>query len=353
MFPSSMISCLQAYPKPCHLDSVSTNGINAMPAMLRACVLCVLLGTVLAKGGDDEGISGEVGGAWHALAHSSWWTVCGLGELREELLAGILLWVYRPSGATPSILCGFLHSPSQFLPFLALYMTGWVDCDTGLWWPVHWAYMLVLMLAMPFLTQTDRHTLDITRKLASIPILGCRGSTLANAYFYMTTLLSASDQYLDSMTAAIALQCDWRLAWVMTTVIFVSIILQVLAAGVAANGEMIPMFWAFLGVPPEAAALAMQRRKAMEDPSMERDIHFQRVQDENDKRSLKFVASQGIAKLVTENIPQAYLAIKFAEEVKPSKTVWFSAALSLALGTKAFIVAMSYFCTRSDAPPVE
>mmetsp|Transcript_8073 Transcript_8073/g.14871 ORF Transcript_8073/g.14871 Transcript_8073/m.14871 type:complete len:502 (+) Transcript_8073:83-1588(+) len=48
-------------------------------------------------------------------------------------------------------------------------------------------------------------------------------------------------------------------------------------------------------------------------------------------------AVQGITRLLTENIPQAILSIRFAREVKPSKVVYASVGLSLTLAVKAFL----------------
>jgi len=284
--------------------------------MFRLSVFFGLFGSVVAKEADK-----------HIAADFSWWAACGGSVLALEILVGFLAWLadWLPHSA----FC-LLHIPAQFLPLMVNFLPGWVDCETGLWWPVHWTYTLVLVLSMPGLTQSPSGS----KQNASIPLMDwctitSKGSYLAQAYFYVTSFLSASDQYLDSMTAAIALQCEWRLAWMMVSVIFVSLALQALAAAVAAEEGrgLASAINVLAGTPPEAMlggagqGALMTRHQAHE-----------------------YAASQGLAKLVTENGPQAYLAIKFAKEVKPSPMVWFSVAMSLALATKAAIGGLQFFC---------
>merc|ERR1712107_484219 len=54
------------------------------------------------------------------------------------------------------------------------------------------------------------------------------------------------------------------------------------------------------------------------------------------KNSGSFVASQAIARFATENLPQAALSIMFAQEMKPSLTVYCSTATSLFMALNAF-----------------
>lgn len=65
-------------------------------------------------------------------------------------------------------------------------------------------------------------------------------------------------------------------------------------------------------------------------------------------------AVQGITRLLTENIPQAILSIRFAREVKPSKVVYASVVLSLTLAVKAFVGGAYYFakngCNKISEP---
>lgn len=348
--------------KACRQDMTFTQGTTLFKAMLRVFPFVVLLGTVSATGGDEV-----VVGGFAVDAHNSWWTLCGIGVLALEFLVGVLWWIctrdyfgVRRNEHMPVFVAAWTgviaHGAAQFLPLIAILSPGLVDCGTGLWWPVHWLYTFVLLLAMPVLSGSGKGS----HQAASIPILGCKGSYLAQAYFYVTSVLGSSDQYLDCMSAAVALQCEWRLAWVMVSIIVVSITLQALAAAIV-NGHAKWGVWSFVGFAPEAIALAgqvdlrEQQKEMMSNPlrcKMDPNWKGKEWRTEEsliaEDNGLKFAASQAVAKLVTENVPQAYLAIKFAYEVKPSKMIEFSAAMSLALAFKAFIGGLSYLC--SDHP---
>jgi len=262
------------------------------------------------------------------LGHSIGWWVAG-SVLAMELAIGFGFWLSHSQQDIrfPDKIITLFHllnGPMQFLPFLALKL-GWVKCDTGVWWPVHWFYLGSLMIGMPDLTMTNNMTSIEVMEDFKLPILGCKGTFPAKAYVFIVGVMNATDVYMDVMTCAIAFSCGWDLARVMLATLFFGLILQVIAAAIlspqpkwygAASGVL-------LGDSLEAAAGSL---------------------GENGKR---FAASQGLARFFTENCPQAYLSVRFALEVKPSKTVWASVAISLILSFKAFVDGAVYFCKGS------
>lgn len=309
-----------------------TQCISWMRFLLRVCTLCSLLRSVMAK--EDQGHVKDEAGAGGTLGEwaKPLWNICGPSVIALEFVVGFILWFTGCSERFFRI--GFVHGPMQLLPLIVYFRQGWVNCGTGLWWPVHWVYVLVLQLSMSVLTQSINGTMSH----AEVPFFGWKGTPVAKLYLYSTTVLNASDQYLDCMTAAIALQCGWSLAWAMVTVIFVSAALQALAAAkLAGKGGDIA---ALVGISPEASAAS---------PNGVFPGRENKGGQPTDGK--KFAAAQGVAKLVTENIPQAYLAVKFSNEVKPSKMVYFSAAMSLTLAMKTFVSSLMYFLGEKTAEP--
>merc|ERR1712124_194602 len=112
------------------------------------------------------------------------------------------------------------------------------------------------------------------------------------------------------MNVAIAWSCGWRFAWLMLAVLLCSLALQALAGQLAdkLEGGLLVL----LGFLPDAMATA-------------------------DEKGVRFAAYLGVARMLTENLPQAGLALWFSHEMKPSKFVYVNIAISLCVAAKSFI----------------
>jgi len=117
------------------------------------------------------------------------------------------------------------------------------------------------------------------------------------------------DTYGDCMNIAIAYSCDWQHAWAMLAVFIWSFVLQIAAAAMMTGWK--GTFFTIVGKIPEAGMYM-------------------------DAEAVKFAATANMWKLLTENIPQAALAIWLANDLKPLWFVYLNVSVSLILAVKSF-----------------
>ena len=120
-----------------------------------------------------------------------------------------------------------------------------------------------------------------------MPVLKLQGHAFG-AYLYVLGLLHAYDQYGDGMNIVGAYKCAFALRHWMAGVFAASLALQVLAGMAAQFGA--GGLWTAAGLLPEGAVAG-------------------RFYD-----SLRYAAVTGMARFFTENLPQAYLAVRLTGE---------------------------------------
>jgi len=256
----------------------------------------------------------------------------------------------------------FLHFLLQFVPFgcyvIAMYFEcplELISCKSGMWWPIHWCYFAILFLVLPVMGGAP------WQNQAVVPHLGMKGSYCARSWLYALSLIHCCDQYLDSMGAAIALMCGWRLAWLMAALIPIGMLLQALITAVVAPSNRTELALVTLfGFTPQSSLLRILHHEEVETNNRENNNEAAGEESEptvlsplkghveDVKASASFVAAQGIARFVTENLPQAALSIMFAQEMKPSLTVYCSTATSLFMALNAFSQGISYFSLAEE-----
>lgn len=238
-----------------------------------------------------------------------------------------------------SYFAALLHVPMQWVPLLAIKTIMQVElhvsedtskrCSCGLNWQMHFGYTLVLVAASPALSMSCKGSMED----GDVPIMSGLTPYLAKylypLYLYTITLLGAADQYLDATVAAAALACEWRLAWAMVLAFVVSIACQTIAACIG-NKDLAGGFYLLMGVCPEGYINAHEgTHHAYEERK-------------------GYQVAVGIARLVTESLPQAYLQTAFVYEMFGSQILAVaSIILSLILGIKCFVIAVKH-CMCAD-----
>lgn len=191
----------------------------------------------------------------------------------------------------------------QWVPLVAI-PAGWARCSTGLPWAMHVVYAGLLALGSPILG-------DVASIFdAPVPVLGLKGTRLATAYWYGTTLLNCYDTYGDAINVAVAYSCGWSHAWVLLAVLVNGAVLQMAAAGMMTGS--FGMLATFVGMNPESVGFY-------------------------DEDGVKFMVTMGIWRMLTENIPQAALAIWLAIDLgDASPLLYINVAVSTAVAAKGF-----------------
>eukprot|EP00929_Paragymnodinium_shiwhaense_P096725 TRINITY_DN58419_c0_g1_i1.p1 TRINITY_DN58419_c0_g1~~TRINITY_DN58419_c0_g1_i1.p1 ORF type:complete len:349 (-),score=73.89 TRINITY_DN58419_c0_g1_i1:142-1188(-) len=218
-----------------------------------------------------------------------------------------------------------IHIPLQWAPILQT--TVWVEasgCSSGTPWETHLTYVSVLAAATPVLTMSVQDSMKHgqLKSVARFSEELARG--LFPVYLYGITVMGAADQYLDAVLAAAASACEWRLAWAMVVVYFVGVFVQA-AAGCAGTADMEGAFYSAMGVSPEGFV------HAHEDAVSTRD------------ERLGYQALVGMARLLSENLPQGMLQYLFlSERYRGSLIAYISLFSSFVIGVKHLMVFCRY-----------
>jgi hypothetical protein len=238
-----------------------------------------------------------------------------------------------------AMVAALVHTLATWLP-LVVGLMDYASCERGLPWNVHFAYCAILALASPGLgglsvapdDPNPQNGRDDVLAIQEGPFGVFKGTLIATIYTYFITMSNAFDQYGDLMVWAVAKACQWSLAWLILIIYVVGVLVQAAAAGYIA-GDWLAIFFSLCGRNPEAKSANLS--------------------EEQSSRNQRFGVAMGATRLLTENVPQAYLALRFAKEVKPSATVYASVGLSLVLGAKNFFGAAKYLLSGATSAPAE
>lgn len=225
------------------------------------------------------------------------------------------------------------HIFLQFLPIIvsrnaflynALFSKG---CTFSLPWKLHFMYASILATASPVLTMSVRGAYKNGEVLALARCNKKIAKIVFPPYLYMISLVGAADQYLDALMTMSACACQWRLAWAMLAVFVCSFWIQAFAA-CAGTGDFSGFIFSLMGVSPEGHTFA--------DTEC-----FMQLEERQG-----YQMAVGVARLVTENLPQAYLQFTFATEIGAPRVAYVSIVVSLTMGVKYFAAFLRYMRGR-------